>query len=313
MTYAFTFPGQGSQAVSMGQELADALPVAREVFEQVDDALGQRLTRLMWEGPIEELTLTENAQPALMAVSLAVVRALESELDLDLSASAQFVAGHSLGEYSALTAAGSLTIEDAARLLRTRGLAMQDAVPVGEGAMAAVIGLNFDDVKAVAAEAAKVGVCATANDNAPGQVVISGSKLAVAAAIDLAKDNGAKRAIELPVSAPFHCSLMAPAADVMRDALADVTIEAPIVPFVANVTAAAVDEPETIRRLLVEQVTGMVRWRETVDYMISHRVDTVFELGSGKVLSGLAKRINRKITAVPVETPSDIEQLAGVL
>ena len=313
MVYAFTFPGQGSQAVAMGKELAAALPAARQVYEQVDDALGQNLSRLMWEGPIEKLTLTENTQPALMAVSLAVVRALESELDLDMATSAQFVAGHSLGEYSALTAAGSLSINDAARLLKKRGLAMQDAVPVGEGAMAAVLGLDFDAVSAIAKVASSAGVCAAANDNAPGQVVISGSKRAVDAAIEIAKDKGAKRALELPVSAPFHCSLMAPAAEVMREALADVTIAPPKVHLVANVTASMTDDPESIRQLLVEQVTGMVRWRETITYMVDHRVDTVLELGPGKVLSGLAKRINRKLTAIPVETLTDVKQLAGVL
>lgn len=296
----------------MGRELAETVPAARAVFEEVDDVLRQNLSQLMWEGPVEELTLTENAQPALMTVSLAVVRALESELDIDLAASAQFVAGHSLGEYSALTAAGALSIEDTAKLLKTRGLAMQDAVPVGEGAMAAVLGLDLDAVGDIANMASDGGVCAAANDNAPGQVVISGTKRAVAAAISIAKEKGAKRALELPVSAPFHCPLMAPAGDVMRDALAGVEIKAPRVPLVANVTASMVDDAEIIRDLLVQQVTGLVRWRESISYMSNHRVDTVFELGSGRVLTGLAKRINPKLTAIAVETPSDIEQLAGV-
>ncbi len=312
MPFAFTFPGQGSQAVSMGQALAETVPTARAVFEEVDDALCQNLSQLMWEGPVEKLTLTENAQPALMAVSLAVVRTLESEFDIDLAVSAQFVAGHSLGEYSALTAAGSLSIEDAAKLLKKRGLAMQDAVPLGEGAMAAVLGLDLDAVGDITDMVSDGGVCATANDNAPGQVVISGTKRAVAAAIRIAKENGAKRALELPVSAPFHCPLMGPAGDVMRDALADVVIKAPRVPLVANVTASMVDDVEVIRELLVQQVTSMVRWRESIGYMSNHRVDTVFELGAGKVLTGLAKRINPKLTAIAVETPSDIEQLAGV-
>jgi [acyl-carrier-protein] S-malonyltransferase len=311
MSLAFVFPGQGSQAVGMGQALAAAFPVARHTFEEVDDALGQKLSRIMAEGPEEDLRLTENAQPALMAVSLAVVRVLESEGKLRLADKAAYVAGHSLGEYSALAAAGSLELADAARLLRRRGQAMQQAVPVGEGAMAAVLGLDLEVAQTVAEEAVAQGgggeVCQAANDNAPGQVVLSGHTAAVERAIEIAKEKGAKRAILLPVSAPFHCSLMAPAAEVMAEALAGVEVKMPAVPLVANVTASHLSDPEEIRRKLVEQVTGMVRWRESVAYMAGQGVEKVVELGAGKVLSGLTRRIDRSLTGLSVETPEEVE------
>ncbi|MCF8470712.1 MAG: ACP S-malonyltransferase [Parvibaculum sp.] len=307
MTRAFTFPGQGSQAVGMGRELAEAFASAREVFDEVNDALGQNLTRLMWEGPEDELTLTENAQPALMAVSLAAMRTLEKEAGFNLAEKAAFVAGHSLGEYSALAAAGSLSLSDTARLLKIRGQAMQRAVPVGEGAMAAMLGLDFDVAVEVAAEAAQGEVCAAANDNAPGQVVISGSRAAVERAAEIAKGRGAKRAMLLPVSAPFHCALMQPAADAMAAALAEADIKAPAVPLVANVTASRVSDPATIRELLVEQVTGMVRWRESVLYMAENGVTRLVEVGTGKVLSGLAKRITKDVEAVSIGLPADVE------
>ena len=313
MSRAFVFPGQGSQAVGMGAELAEAFPAAREVFEEVDDTLGQNLSRLMFEGPEDELTLTENAQPAIMAASLAVVRVLEHEGGLRLADSAALVAGHSLGEYSALAAAGSLSLGDVARLLKRRGQAMQQAVPPGEGAMAALLGLDLEAAQALAEEAAQSEVCAAANDNAPGQVVVSGHAAAVERAIALAGERGAKRAIKLPVSAPFHCALMAPAADVMAEALAEVTLAPPRLPLVANVTATLVGEPERIRRLLVEQVTAMVRWRESVLAMRAAEVDTLVELGAGKVLSGLARRIDRELTASAVGTPDDIEGLLKAL
>lgn len=307
MTRAFTFPGQGSQAVGMGKELAEAFPAAREVFEEVNEALGQNLSQLMWEGPGEELTLTENAQPALMAVSMAAMRVLEKEGGFALSDKAAYVAGHSLGEYSALAAAGTFTLADTARLLKTRGQAMQKAVPVGEGAMAAVLGLDFEEAKAVAEAAAEGDVCQAANDNAPGQVVLSGSKAAVDRAILLAKEKGAKRAMALDVSAPFHCALMQPAADAMAEALGNVTMRAPVVPLVANVTASAVEDPEEIRKLLVAQVTGMVRWRESVAYLAGKNVGQLVEVGSGKVLSGLAKRIAKEVETANVGTPADVE------
>ena len=313
MTRAFTFPGQGSQAVGMGRELADAFAAAREVFEEIDDALGQNLSTLMWEGPEDELTLTENAQPALMAVSMAAQRVLEAEGGFALADKAAFVAGHSLGEYSALAAAGSFSIADTARLLKTRGQAMQRAVPVGEGAMAALLGLDFDDAAEVADDAAQGEVCQAANDNAPGQVVISGTKAAVERAAELAKEKGAKRAMLLPVSAPFHCALMQPAADAMAEALADVTLNAPSVPLVANVTASRVSDAETIRDLLVKQVTGMVRWRESVLYLAGQGVDSLIEVGAGKVLTGLAKRIDRELTASAVGTPKDVEAVLAAL
>ena len=308
MSRAVVFPGQGSQAVGMGREVAKAFATAREVFEEIDEALGQNLSRLMFEGPDDELILTENAQPAIMAVSLAVMRVLSVDGGFDLASSAAFVAGHSLGEYSALSAAGSFGLADTARLLKTRGRAMQDAVPVGEGAMAALIGLDLDVVQAVADEAAAGEVCTAANDNAPGQVVVSGSVGAVGRAMEIAKAKGAKRAILLPVSAPFHCALLAPAADVMAEALAGVSMKPPKVPLVANVSAGPVTDPEEIRRLLVEQVTGMVRWRECVLTMRGEGVDTVVEVGAGKVLSGLNRRIDGDLGVLSVGTPETIEE-----
>jgi [acyl-carrier-protein] S-malonyltransferase len=307
MTFAFVFPGQGSQVVGMGQELAGAFPAAAEVFQEVDDALGENLSRLMFEGPEETLILTENAQPALMMVSLAVLKVLESEGGFDLKETAKFVAGHSLGEYSALAAVGTFSISDAARLLKTRGRAMQEAVRVGEGAMAALLGLDLDVATKVADEASQGEICTAANDNANGQVVISGAKTAVERAIDIAKANGARRGVLLPVSAPFHCALMAPAANVMADALAGIRMEQPGVPLVANVTACDVTDPAEIRRLLVEQVTGMVRWRESVLFMKENGVTNLVEVGAGKVLSGLARRIDRDLVAQSIGTPDDVE------
>ncbi|MFZ5608688.1 MAG: ACP S-malonyltransferase [Pseudomonadota bacterium] len=305
MICAFTFPGQGSQMVGMGKALAAAEPAARAVFAEVDEALGAPLSRLMFEGPEETLRLTENAQPALLAVSMAVVRSLEAR-GVGVVDAARYVAGHSLGEYSALAAAGALSVPDAARLLRLRGQAMQRAVPVGEGAMAALLGLDFDEAKAVAEAAAQGEVCAPANDNAPGQVVVSGHKAAVERAMMLAKEKGARRAVLLPVSAPFHCPLMQPAAAEMADALAVTHIAPPCVPLIANVTAAPVSEPETIRKLLVEQVTGVVRWRESVAWLARAGVTLVAELGAGKVLSGLAKRIDGGLATLAVHEPDDI-------
>jgi [acyl-carrier-protein] S-malonyltransferase len=307
MTRAFVFPGQGSQAVGMGRELAAAFEVARLTFEEVNEALKQNLSRLMFEGPEADLTLTENAQPALMAVSLAVVRVLQQQGGVDIGRAARFVAGHSLGEYSALAAAGTFSLGDAARLLKLRGQSMQKAVPVGDGAMAALLGLDLAAAQAVAEEAAGGEVCAAANDNAPGQVVVSGHRAAVERAMALAPGRGGKRGILLPVSAPFHCSLMAPAAEVMAEALANVELHAPIIPMVANVTAQAVSAPGEIRRLLVEQVTGLVRWRESVLFMKEQGIETLVELGAGKVLSGLAKRIDRSLAGVSIQTPADIE------
>lgn len=297
----------------MGRDLAEAFPVARHLFEEVDDALGQHLGRLMFQGPDEELVLTENAQPALMAVSMAVVLVLREEGGLDLGKSCSFVAGHSLGEYSALAAAGALELADAARLLKVRGRAMQDAVPVGKGAMAALIGLNFDDVESIASDAADGEVCMPANDNAPGQIVISGDKAAVNRALELAAERGCRRNVVLPVSAPFHCSLMKPAAEVMETALADVPLSPPVVPLVANVTAESVNDPSLIRQLLVEQVTSMVRWRESVLYMKEQKVTELVELGAGKVLSGLARRIDRDLSARSVQSPDDIEAVLKYL
>ena len=313
MTRAFTFPGQGSQAVGMGQALAEASRTAREVFQEIDDALGQNLSRLMFNGPEDELTLTENAQPALMAVSVAVMRILEKEGGVNLAEKARFVAGHSLGEYSALAAAGSFSLANTARLLKRRGQAMQRAVPVGQGAMAALLGVELDVAREIAELAAQGDVCTAANDNAPGQVVISGHRAAIERAIEIGKEKGARRSMLLPVSAPFHCSLMAPAADEMRDALADVTIKAPAVPLVANVTASQVVDPDEIRRLLVEQVTGAVRWRECVIYMADQGVTEVIELGAGKALTGMAKRINKDLVASAAGTPDEIDALLKLL
>jgi [acyl-carrier-protein] S-malonyltransferase len=308
MTTAFVFPGQGSQSVGMGKALADAFPAARRVFEEVDAALSQRLSDIIWDGPGDVLTLTENAQPALMAVSLAAMRVLEEEAGVDLARDAAFVAGHSLGEYSALAAARALSVADAARLLRIRGLAMQKAVPVGKGAMAALIGLELDEVKLIAAEAASTGICAAANDNGGGQVVLSGDKLAVERAIEFAKGRGAKRAMLLPVSAPFHCSLMQPAADAMAEALGKVSVKPPVVPLIANVLARPISEPTEIVRSLVEQVTGTVRWRESVLFMTQAGVTNFYEVGAGKVLSGLNKRIAEKATAFSIGAPDDINR-----
>ncbi len=311
MANAFIFPGQGSQSVGMGKLLSAEFPQAAGVFAEVDDALGQKLSSLMFEGPDTELTLTANAQPALMAVSMAVIRVLEAEAGLDLSRDARFVAGHSLGEYSALAAAGAFTLADTARLLRLRGDAMQKAVPVGEGAMAAIIGLDFGAVAAIATEAARQlylegAICQAANDNGGGQVVISGTKSAVEKAMELAKAAGAKRALLLPVSAPFHCALMQPAAEAMAAALAQVEIRAPKAPLVANVLATPVSDPAEIRNRLVEQVTGTVRWRESISYMADQGVTTFYEIGAGKVLSGLVKRIAEGATGLSVGTPADI-------
>ncbi len=306
MTAAFTFPGQGSQTVGMGKALADAFPAARAVFEEVDAALGEKLSATIWDGPADTLQLTENAQPALMAVSLATLRVLEAEAGVSVARDAAFVAGHSLGEYSALAAAGSLSITDTARLLRTRGLAMQKAVPVGVGAMAALLGLDYDAAVAVAEEAAQGEVCQAANDNGGGQVVVSGAKAAVERATEIAKEKGAKRAMLLPVSAPFHCRLMQPAADVMAKALAGVTVNRPAVPLVSNVLAAPISDPEEIRKRLVEQVTGTVRWRESVAWMAGQGVTHFLEIGAGKVLSGLVKRIAAGAVGVAVGGPNDI-------
>ena len=313
MTAAFTFPGQGSQVVGMGKALADAFPVAKAVFDEVDSALGEKLTAIIWDGPAETLQLTQNAQPALMAVSLATMRVLETEAGISLARDAAFVAGHSLGEYSALAAAGSLSISDAARLLRTRGQAMQKAVPVGVGAMAALLGTEYDAAVAVAEEAAQGQVCQAANDNGGGQVVVSGDKAAVDRAVEIAKAKGAKRAMLLPVSAPFHCSLMQPAADVMAEALAKVTINKPAAPLVSNVLATAITDPDEIRRRLIEQVTGTVRWRESVAYMAGQGVTHFLEVGAGKVLSGLVKRIADGAVGVAVGGPDDIDKAKDAL
>jgi [acyl-carrier-protein] S-malonyltransferase len=306
MATAFVFPGQGSQAVGMGKALASNFAPARQVFEEVDSALGSKLSAVIFGGPADTLTLTENAQPALMAVSLAVVRVLEAEAGLDIARDAKFVAGHSLGEYSALVAGGAFTVADAARLLRTRGQAMQKAVPVGVGAMAALIGLEFDAAAAVAAEAAQGEVCQAANDNGAGQVVVSGNKAAVERAVEIAKTKGAKRAMLLPVSAPFHCALMQPAADVMAEALAKTTIKPPAVPVIANVLARPVNEPGEILRALVAQVTGTVRWRESVVFMAGAGVSGFYEIGAGKVLSGLIKRLADGATTAAIGSPEDV-------
>ena len=306
MTVAFVFPGQGSQAVGMGKGLAETFVPARQVFEEVDAALGEKLSETMWNGSADLLTLTENAQPALMAVSLATLRVLEAEAGVDLGRDVAFVAGHSLGEYSALAAAQSLTIADAARLLRIRGRAMQKAVPVGVGAMAALVGVKLDQAKAIAAEAAASGVCAAANDNGGDQVVLSGEKSAVERAVESAKAQGVRRAMMLPVSAPFHCSLMAPAADAMAEALAGVAVKPPVIPLVANVLAQPITDPAVITRSLVQQVTGTVRWRESVLFMAQAGVNVFYEIGAGKVLTGLIKRIADTATASSIGTPEDV-------
>ena len=303
MTIAFVYPGQGAQTIGMGRDLADAYPAAKAVFDEVDEALGEKLSQLIWEGDADELTLTQNAQPALMATSMAAMAALKAEgVTVDKAA---YVAGHSLGEYAALCAAGTFSLADTARLLRIRGRAMQAAVPVGQGAMAALLGLSFEQAEAVAAEAAQGEVCQVANQNDPAQNVVSGSKAAVERAIDLAKAAGAKRALLLPVSAPFHCALMAPAAEEMAGALADVTMNAPAVPVVANVVAEAVTDPEQIRKLLIEQVTGQVRWMSSVEWMGAQGVTEVWEIGAGKALSGMIRRINKEITCVNIGTAAD--------
>lgn len=313
MKRAFLFPGQGSQSVGMGSALAAAFPAAREVFEEVDDALSCRLSRLMFEGPMAELTLTENTQPALMAVSMAAVRAIEALGGRPLAQLGSFVAGHSLGEYSALCAVGAFTVAEAARLLRLRGQAMQRAVPVSEGAMVALIGVELETARAIAAEAAAGGICALANDNAPGQVVLSGHKAAIERAGALLAKRGGGRSAMLPVSAPFHCALMAPATEAMAEALASVTIRPPALPLVSNVTARPVAEPARIRALLVEQVTGMVRWRESMLFLKDNEVEGLFELGAGKVLTGLAKRIDRALQASPIGTPEEVEAFLKTL
>jgi len=307
MSLALIFPGQGAQTIGMGQALAQAYPAAADVFAEVDEALGEKLSALIWEGEQDTLTLTQNAQPALMATSIAAMRAMQAEgITTDRAA---FVAGHSLGEYSALCAAGAISLGDTARLLRTRGLAMQQAVPVGVGAMAALLGLDFAGAQAVAQEAAQGEVCQAANDNDPGQVVVSGHKGAVERAVELAKEHGAKRAVLLPVSAPFHCSLMQPAADAMAEALADVAISVPSVPLVANVRAEAVSDPDEIRALLVQQVTGSVRWRESVAWMAGQGVDEMWEVGAGKALCGMVRRIDRAVASKAVSSPDDVAGL----
>ena len=306
MSNAFIFPGQGSQSVGMGQDIAEAFPEARAVFDEVDDALDEKLSELIWNGSESDINLTRNTQPALMAVSLAILRAMEAR-GISVEKHAAYVAGHSLGEYSALAAAGSIGIGETARLLRIRGEAMQQAVPVGEGAMAAILGLELDEVSEVAEKAAQGEVCQAANDNAPGQIVVSGARSAVERAVDIAKARGARRAILLPVSAPFHCALMAPAAELMADALANTEIAKPVVPLVANVLAEAIDDPARIRKHLVEQVTGSVRWRESVTWMAANGVDRFVEIGAGKVLTGLTRRIVSEATGISVAKADDVD------
>jgi len=312
MKRAFIFPGQGSQTPGMGEALAAAFPAARQLFDEVDEALSQHLSRLMFEGPEEELMLTENAQPALLAASLAVIRVLESEAGFDVRRQAAFVAGHSLGEYSALAAAGALSVAEAARLVKRRGQAMQKAVPVGVGAMAALLGLDIEVARQLAAAAAQGEVCALANDNSPGQIVVSGHKGAVERAVALAAERGA-RAIMLPVSAPFHCSLMSPAADIMAEALAETALRAPLAPLVANASAAATSDPEEIKALLVEQTTRMVRWRESILVFTANEVEEVVEIGAGRVLAGLVRRIDRTLSTRSVGAPAEVEALVQVL
>lgn len=313
MTQAIVFPGQGSQSVGMGKDLADAFTVAKEVFLEVDDALNQNLSKMMFEGPAEDLLLTENAQPALMAVSMAVVRVLQQEGKISLAETFKYAAGHSLGEYSALCAAGSFDITTAARLLRIRGRAMQQAVPAGEGGMAALIGVTVEQAKEIAAEAAEGDVCVAANDNAPGQVVISGTTAAIDRAVKIVADKGVKRAVKLAVSAPFHSPMMRPAADVMAQALAEAEIKTPRFPVIANVTARPVTDPAEIRKLLVEQVTGSVRWRESMLFAVENGVDAIVEAGSGKVLTGMAKRISPDLKGIALNTPQDIEDFLKTL
>jgi len=316
MTRAFVFPGQGSQSIGMGKELFDAFETARDVFQEVDDALEQNLSKMIFNGEDSDLNMTENTQPALMTVSIATARVLQKDGGFDFlnDANTKFVAGHSLGEYSALTAAGAFNLSDTARLLKIRGQAMQKAVPAGIGAMAAILGLDMDDVTVIAKEASENdNICSSANDNSTGQVVVSGHKAAVERAIELASAKGAKRAIMLPVSAPFHCALMQPAADVMAEALADVTIQKPVVPLVANVIASSVTDPDEIRNFLVEQVTGMVRWRESVLYMKENSVEELIEMGAGKVLTGLTRRIDRELKGSAIGTPEDIENFVNNL
>lgn len=313
MTSAFTFPGQGSQKIGMGQDLAEAFASARETFEEVNDALGISLSDIMWKGEEEELKLTQNAQPALLATSLATVRVLEREFNFDLASKITYVAGHSLGEYSALCAAGVFSLGDAVRLVRTRGLSMQKAVKVGEGAMAALLGLEMEVVREVAEAAARGEICQIANDNSPGQIVLSGATSAIERAIEIAREKGARKAILLPVSAPFHCNMMQPAAVVMQEELDKIEMTAPCVPLVANVLATQISQTEDIKARLVEQVTGMVRWRESVVFMAENGIKSLYEIGVGKVLTGLARRIDRSLEGVAVGGPEDVEALAKSL